>query len=129
MTNRKNRSEKADVAKLTGLRTFLGWTQEEAAAKAGYSSRLIRKVELGGKLRPKTLVQILACYHDALKIPSWQAEDFFSNDGDQLSQSKNEACIQRIYEYFEVVRCCANSKTKTDILALAKQRSFLRSGN
>ena len=48
-----------DVEKLLQLRQSLGWTQNDAAEKSGYTSRLIRKIEAGGTVKPSTLLDVL----------------------------------------------------------------------
>ena len=51
-----------DGQKLMLLRAKLGWTQQEAAKKVGYSDRLIRKAEKGLPIRVRTLRDIVAGY-------------------------------------------------------------------
>ena len=55
---------------------MLGWTQELASKEAGYSTRLIRKIESGGRVRPETLVDVLQCYHVAAGFENWNVSDF-----------------------------------------------------
>ena len=76
MSSSSSRSIAVDHVKVLELRQELGWTQEHAAEKAGYSSRLIRKLEAGSRVRPATLVDILQCYHVALGIGQWRVGDF-----------------------------------------------------
>ncbi len=43
---------------IRSLRKMHGWTQAELAKRAGYSERLIRKAELGGRLMPETIADL-----------------------------------------------------------------------
>ncbi len=55
-------SARVDGVRLRKLRQFLGLTQEEAASRAGFSDRLIRKLEQGGPVRRKTLIAVVESY-------------------------------------------------------------------
>lgn len=100
----KKNSVVADAKKLIALRHALGWTQEQAARRVDYSDRLIRKLELGSSVRPKTLFDILACYHDHLAVPKWELNDFLeSGSVSQRDTAIGEARIARVKEYYEVV--------------------------
>lgn len=49
-------------------RRFRGWTQEKLARKAGTNQAVIQKIENGGSLRPRKIMEIAA----ALKVnPAW----------------------------------------------------------
>ena len=65
-----------DAEKLLQLRQSLGWTQDDAAEKSGYTSRLIRKIEAGGTVKPSTLLDVLHCYHEAREENDWCMADF-----------------------------------------------------
>lgn len=67
-----------DAKKLLLLRQSLGWTQDDAAEKSGYTSRLIRKIEAGGKVKPSTLLAVLHCYHEAREENDWSMADFIA---------------------------------------------------
>lgn len=69
---------------LKRLRLQKGWTQAEMARRAGYSERLIRKAELGGKIRYEVVADLAACLseggnpvslenitQDPLRIAQW----------------------------------------------------------
>lgn len=58
-TRKLRRSETIVGWKVRDLRKQLGWTQEELAANAGYTARLVRKAEGGGSLHPDT-IEVLA---------------------------------------------------------------------
>lgn len=58
-TSKLRRSEPVVGWKLRDLRRKLGWTQEELAANAGYTARLVRKAEGSGNLHPDT-IEVLA---------------------------------------------------------------------
>lgn len=58
-----------DGQKLILLRAKLGWTQQEAAKKVGYSDRLIRKAEKGLPVRVRTLRDLVERYS------SWLSEE------------------------------------------------------
>lgn len=53
--NSKSSNKRCHGEKIASLRTKIGWTQEELAAKAGYSDRLIRKAEAGQSVSAATL--------------------------------------------------------------------------
>ena len=67
-----------DAEKLLQLRQSLGWTQDDAAEKSGYTSRLIRKIEAGGTVKPSTLLDVLHCYHEARDENDWCMADFIA---------------------------------------------------
>jgi len=60
-------SIKPDGETFVALRRRLGWTQQEAATKAGYSVRLIRKIEKHQSVRKQTLKDVTQCYSNALE--------------------------------------------------------------
>ena len=62
-------SIKPDGETFVALRRRLGWTQQEAATKAGYSVRLIRKIEKHQSVRKQTLKDVIQCYSNALEGP------------------------------------------------------------
>lgn len=53
--NASNSNKRCNGSQVVLLRNQLGWTQEELAAKAGYSDRLIRKAEAGQSVSAATL--------------------------------------------------------------------------
>lgn len=55
---RKSLSRQVNGRKLRELRMALGWTQEELAARSGYSTRLIRKAESCQALRRRTIIDL-----------------------------------------------------------------------
>ena len=104
--NQSLRSLVADANQIRTLRQSLGWTQDHAAAKSGYSSRLIRKLESGGGVRPETLNDVLQCYHEASGIEQWLVSDFLLADeasekfrADELTDEQSRQ-IARIREYY-----------------------------
>ena len=66
----KNSSRRGSVFvdgdKLKSLRHALGLTQEQAAARAGYTDRLIRKLERGGPVSPQTVRDMAEAYAAAV---------------------------------------------------------------
>jgi len=103
-----------DAAKLLELRQSLGWTQDDAAKKSGYTSRLIRKIEAGGAVKPSTLLDVLHCYHEAHENDDWRMADFIVpnaklSGADESAQqapskvSENTAQIEAIKTYFETI--------------------------
>ena len=58
----RSRSFPANGDLLRSLRVARGWTQEDAAAKAGVSDRLIRKSESGGALEIHSLAILASLY-------------------------------------------------------------------
>ncbi|WP_162273184.1 ester cyclase [Rubripirellula obstinata] len=75
-----NHSLLVDHQKIRLLRQSLGWTQEYASVRAGYSTRLIRKLECGGKVRPETLVNVLQCYQQEIGNDDWTVSEFLLQD-------------------------------------------------
>ena len=55
-------SVEVDGRRLKQLRQRIGWTQESAAEKSGYTERLIRKLERGGPVQWQTLHDVLDTY-------------------------------------------------------------------
>lgn len=76
------RSLVGDPNKIRQLRQTLGWTQDDAATRSGYSARLIRKIEARASVRPATLRDVLQCYHEALEIKQWNIKDFCCTNED-----------------------------------------------
>ena len=53
-----SRFQQVNTQVLRGLRIKRGWSQKELAEKAGYTDRLVRKAEFGGKLDVDTIRNI-----------------------------------------------------------------------
>ena len=86
MTNPR-KSLIGDATKFRQLRQDLGWTQNDAATRSGYSERLIRKIESGASVRPSTLRDVLQCYHEAQEKRPWNIADFLvDKNPDDLSR-------------------------------------------
>jgi predicted ester cyclase/DNA-binding XRE family transcriptional regulator len=98
-----------DAAKLVSLRHRLGWTQQEAAAKAGYSDRLIRKVEKPLPVRPQTLRDVVQCYLSALGDNDIDIDQFIGSNQithlEATSLDQNNSCrfVERMHDYYNVV--------------------------
>ena len=65
MCPRNNLHKKNTCYSVNGMafrvfRKQLGWTQVELSQRSGYSDRVIRKAETGGKLRPQTIQELAA---------------------------------------------------------------------
>ena len=58
------------AARVRAGRAAAGWSQEELAARAGYSDRLIRKLEGGGTVRARTLADVLRALDPASPCPA-----------------------------------------------------------
>ena len=58
--NTKDSGNSVDGIALRVYRKKLGWSQAELGRRAGYSERVIRKAEAGGKLRPETIQELAA---------------------------------------------------------------------
>ena len=98
----------ADATKLIALRQNLGWTQEDAAKRSGYSVRLIRKIEKQGAVRPQTLRDVLQCYHEAVGNTDWEFDQFlFITAPNQASPGFQANCVncKRLKAYFIQVFC------------------------
>jgi len=59
---RRTRSFAVSGPLLRALRAGRGWTQQEAAAKAGFSDRLIRKAEAGGTIDSHSIATLAQLY-------------------------------------------------------------------
>jgi len=97
-----------DAQAIIPLRRQLAWTQQEAATKAGYSVRLIRKIEKQQPVRSQTLKDVIQCYSDALKCDSYHLEDFITNsakNNGEASDKPSEDCslVERTREYYDAV--------------------------
>ena len=116
MPKSSSRSIAVHAEKLLVLRQNLGWTQEHAATKSGYSCRLIRKIESGGRVRPETLVDVLQCYHVAIGCDQWHVSDFLLSEADgndsgdassqQLRDEKQkdqQRQIQRMQQWYTTI--------------------------
>jgi steroid delta-isomerase-like uncharacterized protein len=62
---RRSRSFAVDGQLLRACRIALGWTQDDSAAKAGVSDRLIRKAESGGPLEIQSIAILAQLYSTA----------------------------------------------------------------
>lgn len=115
-------SVSVDASKIVLLRQELGWTQEEAARRSGYSERLIRKLEKQAKVRPQTVRDIVQCFHEALGITEWNLADFLLNpDVDEGVTSTSEEdgafLMERMRSYYDIVyqqRCPDQIKEYVD---------------
>lgn len=112
MDDSRSRSLLGDPKKLLGLRQTLGWTQKTAASKSGYSTRLIRKLETGGNVRPDTLLNVLQCYHEASGAEQWDWTEFLSSEPAPIQNESSTTgseevpgheLVQRLEEYFDTV--------------------------
>lgn len=98
-----------DSAKLISLRLRLGWTQQDAATKAGYSDRLIRKIEKPLPVRPQTLRDVVQCYLNELGQEVIDIEQFFhlteSSNDQELDCGDGVECpfARRVLEYYDVI--------------------------
>lgn len=83
---------------LRQLRIARGWTQEELGKRAGYTGRLIRKAESGGRVRTAALADIAQCLsttaqpvtvellsHDPLQVAQLWMNSFDQYGVDMLS--------------------------------------------
>ena len=107
--NISQRSITPDSEKLISLRLRLGWSQQDAAEKAGYSDRLIRKIEKPLPVRPQSLIDVVQCYHEALGEKVHNIEQFFhlTPRSNELETSQNDAAncpfACRVREYYDVI--------------------------
>ena len=103
------RSITPDSAKLITLRQRLGWTQQDAATRAGYSDRLIRKIEKSLPVRPQTLRDVVQCYLNALGEEVINIEQFFQSTPQPIEakprQNRKQDCLfaSRVRDYYDVV--------------------------
>lgn len=88
-----------DGKRLKGLRQSLGWTQVVAAEIAGYTERLIRKLEGGGPVDWQTLHDVVATYHEHLPTAfTYDIQDFVSSTKIDLLQDKAIRWLHAIYQ-------------------------------
>ena len=105
-----HRSVTPDSERLLLLRRQLGWTQQEVAAKSGYSVRLIRKIEKQQSVRPQTLRDIVECYSRAIHNVSPKIDNFIlrpsqSEVENSSSEDTGVECelVTKMLEYYDVV--------------------------
>ena len=105
-----HRSVTPDSERLLLLRQQLGWTQQEVAAKSGYSVRLIRKIEKQQSVRPQTLRDIVECYSRAIHNVSPKIDNFIlrpsqSEVENSSSEDTGVECelVTKMREYYDVV--------------------------
>lgn len=83
---------------LRQLRRSLRWTQEEAAEKAGYTDRLIRKLETGGPVNVQTLKDIVEAYREhSGESLSLAAESFIREQTRTMLESLARQWFERIF--------------------------------
>lgn len=98
-----------DASKLVSLRHRLGWTQQDAATRSGYSDRLIRKVEKPLPVRPQTLRDVVQCYLNAIGEDEVDMDQFIhsTQDSNGAASGNNESgeCpfANRMRDYYDVV--------------------------
>ncbi len=61
-----NRIVQVNSEKLKQIRELLCWSQMVAGMRAGYSARLIRKLESGSSVKRSTLVDVVAAYNEGI---------------------------------------------------------------
>lgn len=109
MSKSSSRSLLVDHTKIRLLRQSLGWTQEYASVRAGYSTRLIRKLESGGKVRPETLVDVLQCYQQGVGNDQWTVSEFLCHDpgsddhDSRSSESDQQRQILRMQQWYATI--------------------------
>ena len=87
--------------KFIEYRQKLGWTQQYAAQQTGYSERLIRKIEGGGRARAQTLVDVARCYDQALRNSNLPSETFLLDESGNGSTSKTEQYVSLFKEFYK----------------------------
>lgn len=95
------RGVRVDSVRLRALRQSLGWTQSEAAARSGYSERLIVKLERGGPIAPKTLHDVLQAYNEGLAEAARVSPAELIVD--EAADARGEHIRQRTRQWFERV--------------------------
>ena len=96
-----------NAQKFKSFRHRLGWTQDETATKAGYSVRLIRKIEKQQPVRPQTLRDVIQCYSAAFQDQSYPFEDFVlpvaESDSSPAITSEECPLVRKLTEYYDDV--------------------------
>lgn len=88
----------------SNLRAALGWSQASAAKQAGYSERVIRKIEAGQSVRPQTLIDVLQCYQCALKELGIDLAKFACKEvPDNVNQPALTGNQRRMIDYYQQV--------------------------
>jgi transcriptional regulator with XRE-family HTH domain len=100
---RRSRSFAVDGNLLRACRVASGWTQEDAAAKAGVSDRLVRKAESGGPLEIQSiaiLAQLYSTTNRCLTPDDLLAESVAAPSGNWASSpaSRAEALVRRFFD-------------------------------
>lgn len=87
---------------LRSVRESLGWTQEFAAFRAGYSDRWIRKLERGGPVSRRGLEDILDAYRDVDSRPIADAERYIDRHRGETADDRARAWFERAYNRREI---------------------------
>ena len=83
---------------LKQLRRSLRWTQDQAAEKAGYTDRLIRKLERGGPVNVQTLKDVVEAYREhSEESQSVAAESFIREQTRTMVESLARQWFERIF--------------------------------
>lgn len=87
-----------DGAQLKQLRQSRRWTQDQAAEKAGYTDRLIRKLERGGPVNIQTLKNVVQAYIENSELPDCpSAESFIREQTRTMVESLARQWFERIF--------------------------------
>lgn len=86
-----------DGERLKQLRQSCHWTQEQAAEKAGYTDRLIRKLERGGPVNIQTLRNVVEAYHEESGLSiRVAAESFIREENRAMMESLSRQWFESI---------------------------------
>ncbi len=89
-----------DGRRLKKLRQRIGWTQEAAAEKSGYTERLIRKLESGGPVQWQTLHDVLDTYLEYVAdADPMNIRGFVTNHASDLHASMARNCLEAAYNH------------------------------
>ncbi|MFY9256219.1 MAG: ester cyclase [Fuerstiella sp.] len=92
-----------DGLQLRELRRSLRWTQEQAAEEAGYTDRLIRKLERGGPVNVQTLKDVVEAYVASnAGGMSLAAETFIRGQTRSMMESLARQWLERIFNKREI---------------------------
>lgn len=108
-----------DGLQLRQLRQSLRWTQEHAAEKAGYTDRLIRKLERGGPVNVQTLKDVVEAYAAASAVAvALDVETLIFQQTRTMVESLARQWFERIFDKREIE--AINELVAPNVLLLAE---------
>lgn len=100
-------------------RLSLGWSQEFAAAKSGYTDRLIRKLERGGPVHPLTFQNVVQAYSEASPATEiFTAESLIIGEAEHDLESLARQWLDGVYNQRD--RTLVDTLMSPDVVLIAE---------